>query len=174
MIPVPRFTIEMPELAALSPRKNNELIKAAMRPVLDFHWKRRIPYHFTPPAHAKYKYATRSPKYLSAKIRRYHVGADLVKTGRSRAEMTARARIRIGGTASGGTINGTIEMRFPFRGGTGAQRQVGNRQSITILQMIREVRAISDDEIREIERQIADNYMVLLETDTTKRMYRKV
>lgn len=131
-------------------RHHNRFVKDALGIAMVNHYRNVIPGHFKQDAHAKYGYATRDPKYIRSKIRRYGTGTDLVKTGKSRAYMTHNYTLTIGGAAEGGKrpISATLSMRFPFAGGTGAQREQSSQQRrmIDIRQMIHEMQAMTDAE----------------------------
>ncbi len=171
-IPQISYTLEVPEILVNSARVHNRLVKIVVRQVLEHHWRKRIPEHFKTSAHQKYGYLPRSAKYIRAKARRYGSTVDLVKTGAAKSEMTTRHRITIGGSAMNNDVAGKLTMRFPFPGGTGKKdsRKKGNFRLVDPAQMIREMQAITADELTEINRQIADGYIVLVDTSTSKRM----
>lgn len=172
------FAIEVPKLGEFllgsASRKHNALVKVAVRAVLMHHWRNRIPGHFQRPAHNRYGYAQRNARYRFSKQRKYGSSIDLVRTGRTRHVMTTQSRITVGGQASSGGVTGRLLLRFPFPGGTRRFRRPGSRQAITIEQMAREIETIIPTEVREIEQQIREFYMVLIETDTSKRQRVKV
>lgn len=141
-------------------RLHNAIAKDAVRAVLVEHHRRRIPGHFTRPAHGKYGYAERSPRYRVQKQRKYGSSIDLVRTGRTRQQMTTQRQIAVGGQATAGTIHGRLTLRFPFPGGSLRFRQNSRgRQRVTVEQMAREIRAITPDEITQINREIRGRYV---------------
>lgn len=141
-------------------RLHNSIVKDAVRDVLVEHHRRRIPGHFQRPAHGKYGYADRSPRYRAQKQRRYGSSIDLVRTGRTRQQMTTQRQITVGGQATAGTIRGRLTLRFPFPGGSLRFKQDAlGRQRVTIEQMAREIRAITPDEIQQINREIRGRYV---------------
>lgn len=172
------FSIEVPKLGAFlvekSKRAHNRIVKECVREVLTTHWRKRIPIHFTRPAHQKYGYAERNKRYRIRKQKKYGTSIDLVRTGRTRHAMTTQYRITVGGQASSGGVTGKLQLRFPFAGGTRRFKKPGSRQAITIEQMAREIETITPDEIREINDQVMAAYLKKLETDTSPRQRVKV
>lgn len=141
-------------------RLHNSILKKVVEDVLVTHWRKRIPGHFQRPAHGKYGYADRSPRYRRQKQRKYGSSIDLVRTGRTRQQMTTQRSITVGGQATAGTIRGRLVLRFPFPGGSLRFKPgVGNRQRVSIEQMAKELRAITPDEISQINREIRGRYV---------------
>lgn len=154
-----QLTVDVPtRFADIAVRHHNRFVKDALGIAMVNHFRNVIPGHFKQDAHAKYGYATRDPKYIRSKIKRYGHGTDLVKTGASREYMTHNFTLTLGGAAEGGKrpISATLSLRFPFKGGTGAQRDnsVQQRRTIDIRQMIHEMQAMTDQE----RRKIADDF----------------
>jgi len=164
------YVLEVPAILVNSERIHNSLSRRALRTAIELHHERRIPRHFQQQAHARYGYADRSKRYISAKIRRYGTGTDLVKTGRTKREMTSTRRLSIGGQASTSSLRATLKLRFPFPGGSGRFRNRNGRQAVSVQQMAREVETISAGEMLEIQRQLEDGYAGLVEAETSARM----
>ena len=110
--------IQLPELLLASPRKHQQLVRAAMAEELDYHHRNVIPEHFKASAHQKYNHKDRSPKYIAYKVRRYRTGIDHIASGRTMAELRYKRQIIVSGT--GDTLQGQLKLRLPFGGGTGA------------------------------------------------------
>lgn len=141
-------------------RLHNAIAKDAVRDTLVKHHRRRIPGHFQRPAHGKYGYAQRSPRYRAAKQKKYGSSIDLVRTGRTKQQMTTQRQITVSGQATAGTIRGRLTLRFPFPGGSlRFKAAAGTRQRVTIEQMAREIRTITSDEIQQINRDIRGLYV---------------
>lgn len=166
-------TIDIPKLGELlkgnAARPHNKIAKNAVKHVLREHWSRRIPGHFQRSAHAKYHYATRSPRYRFYKQRKFGSSVDLVRSGRTREVMTSQFQIVIGGNAAGGTLTGKLILRFPFRGGTRRFRKPGSRQAVTIAQMAREIETFTPEEVSQINREVRDRYVFLVNETTGPR-----
>lgn len=165
-------TITLPEWLLASARKHNELVRAAVRAECEHHVRVRLPGHFTQGAAAKYGHRKRTRKYILYKVRKYHTGTDLVKTGRSRTEVPAMAKITVSGSASEGTIRGRIVTRFPFGGGTGMEKDEATRRrlglgppsrirtdGITPAEMRKEVERVIPLEGRESSQRIRAHYI---------------
>lgn len=172
-------------------RAHNKIGKEAVRRALLTHHEKRIPGHFRRGAHQKYGYADRSPSYRHYKQRRYGSSIDLVMTGRTQHAMSSQAQITVGGTASGGTLNGQLKLRFPF--GASAQQAHARRRRgqakgaplsargrrdgkprVTIEQMRREVATVLPSEVQEINRQLRVTYVDLVNSTTGSRQRVKV
>lgn len=172
-MPILSYSLEVPERLVHSDRVHNRLMKVTMREAAEDHWRRRVPGHFTRPAHNKYGYAERSKKYRFYKQRKYGSSIDLVRTGRTRHVMTTQKQIRLGGSATGRGVIARVILRFPFPGGT--QRFKGqSRQRVTIEQMMREIRAITAAEGAEIATFVHGSYVRHVETDTSARQRIKI
>lgn len=157
-------------LARNASRAHNRVAKQAVRDVLTAHWQKRIPLHFTRPAHGRYGYAQRSPRYRFQKQKKFGSSIDLVRTGRTRQQMTSQAQITVAGTATAGTIRGNLTLRFPFPGGgLRFKAAPGTRQRVTIEQMASEIRRITPDEIGQINSEVRDRYVHLVKTTTSAR-----
>lgn len=182
--------IDVPKLGELllgnSGRAHNRIARGALRETLLTHATKRIPGHFTRPAHAKYGYAERSPSYRHFKQKKYHSSIDLVMSGRTKQAMSSQRQIKIGGTAAGGTLKGDLILKFPF--GVAAQAAFARRargQSkgaplaararkdgkprVTIAQMRKEIATIAPNEVSEINKQLRDRYVDLVLTTTGAR-----
>lgn len=168
------YALEVPAMLVKSERIHNALVKRVFRTVIEHHHERRIPRHFQQSAHGRYGYADRSKRYRFAKQKRYGSSIDLVRTGRTRRQMISQRQLTLGGQASTSGLKATLRLRFPFPGGTGRVRNSAGRQKVTIEQMAREIETIAADEMREIQQQIHDGYVVLVETDTSSRQRIKV
>lgn len=169
------YALEVPQMLVASPRLHNAFCKRALRAAIEYHHERRIPLHFQRAAHGKYGYAERSKRYRVAKQKKYGSSLDLVRTGATMRKMTRERQLSIGGQASSSGLRATLRLRFPFpadlsRGGV---RKDG-RPKITAGEMVREIEAITPDELAEIQRQINDVYLVLVDTDASARQRVKV
>jgi|SRR6185437_12493342 len=172
-MPVLVYAMEVPERLVRSDRLHNRLMKDTMRETAQDHWRRRIPGHFQRPAHGKYHYAERSKKYRFYKQRKFGSSIDLVRTGRTRHVMRSQKRIVLGGSATGRGVVARLILRFPFPGGTLRFRD-HSRQRVTLEQMMKEIRTITDDEGREIATFVKEVYVRKVETDTSARQRIKV
>lgn len=154
------FEVDVPRRPEeLARRDHNRFVKESLRECLKEHHEKRIPGHFTKSAHQKYHYIRRSEKYMRWKARRFHSTTDLVKTGASRDQMKT-GRITVGGAAEGGKdINAKLTLRFVFKGGTGRfHRDTPMYRRITILQMHKEIQAMTDDERRAFAEKFSNDY----------------
>ena len=168
------FEIDLPPRLLISDRLHNRFVKEIMRELLMEHWQKRIPIHFTRPAHNRYGYAQRNLKYMKAKARRFHSTTDLVRSGKSKDYMTHYARIRVGGTAAAGDVTGTLELRFPFPGGTGRTRRGNVRTGVMPAQMVKEVAKVVADERAEISSALGKKYVDRVNNDTSPRQQIKI
>lgn len=162
MIPGTQVTLMLPEQLLVSNRLHNKLVKELVREELQKHHKVRIPQHFQRSATKKYGYAKRISRrgrlsYYAWKQKKYGSNRDLVKTGDSEREMKAHGQVTVAGAATGGNIDGRLKMRFNWRGGTGrvrSQRGFG----VGPEQMVKEVQAMTPDEVAEVSLAINLNY----------------
>jgi hypothetical protein len=159
-IPQFSFLFEWPE--DISERRHNQFAKQAMRVVLEkYHGdKRGFPRHFTRQGRKLYDYLPRKPKYERWKQRKYGTGSiDIVKRGRTRQWMTSAYRLTVGGTAANRTLNGTLKLTFPFKGGSGRFKKPNSRGAITIQRLILELQRFADDEPRLLAQWFREEYM---------------
>lgn len=70
--------------------KGSEIILEAVEEAANYHHTGILPRHFTPAAHDRYGYATRSKAYLKKK----GGNPDLVRTGAMKAELLSKAAFR--------------------------------------------------------------------------------
>lgn len=182
--------IDVPKLGELllgnASRAHNKIAKDTLRRVLLTHATRRIPLHFTRPAHQRYGYAQRSARYRVIKQKKYHSTIDLVMTGRTKDAMSTQRTITVGGTAAGGNLRGDLKLRFPF--GAAAQQAWARRAKgkskgaplsararrdgkprVTIAQMRKEIATIAPAEVSEINHELRDRYVDLVKTTTGAR-----
>lgn len=165
-------SVTLPEWLIASPRTHNRLVRTAVEAECKNHIAKRLPGHFTQGAAAKYKHQKRKPKYIRYKIRRFHTGTDLVKSGATRAHVPQVAKIAMSGSASEGTIRGRITSRLPFGGGTGrtlddaARRRMGlgapsrmPTDGVTPAQMIKELKAVTREETKDMSNNIRRDYI---------------
>lgn len=113
--------ISFPEMLTASPRTHNRFVREATIEALQFHHRERMPGHFVQAAAAKYGHMKRNPAWIKYKVRHYRTGIDLVRTGKTKADVLAHGRITMSGSAAAETIRGRLTMRLPFGGGTGRQ-----------------------------------------------------
>lgn len=112
--------VELPErpVEISSPRVWNKINRDAMLFALAYHHRKHMPRHFDRDARSRYRYTPRQPGYVRSKQKRFKKGGlDLVFTGATRDSIVKPAgwkSRRIGGTAVGGNLKGTLEYRFSF------------------------------------------------------------
>jgi hypothetical protein len=165
-------SVTLPEWLLASARKHNELVRKAVNAECEYHVKVRLPGHFTQGAAQKYGHKKRTRKYIESKVRRYHTGTDLVKTGTTRSSVPSGARIVMSGSASEGTITGKIKSRLPFGGGTGRTLDEAARRrmnlgaptrtptaGVTPADMVAELKRIIPAESREMSARIKAHYL---------------
>lgn len=177
-------TLEVPaRFEDITKRHHNRIAKDAVRNVLEYHWKHRIPLHFRQDARGRYGYKPRSEKYKALKNRRFRSRRDLVLTGASEERMKREHRITVGGTAEKGTLTGTLivafswvkrvqaafakKARFARRLGVSADALEPSKPrakpSVTIQDMKREIQRMTPDEIKDVAAQFRAEYMRLAE-----------
>lgn len=143
------WVIEVPQRSAdLARRHHNKYAKEALGEAVE-KWhqhKQGFPEHFTRAAREKFNHFPRTARYKRYKQRRYHSTIDLVKTGRTKRRMLSQWKLRLGGSATGGNLNVTLVLSFPFKGGTGSFRKEGTTQSVTIEKMITELQRFDEDD----------------------------
>lgn len=114
-------TIEVPEMLVASPRKHQQLVRAALVEELERHHRETMPKHFEAGNATKYRHAPRTEKYRKIRRERYGSDVDLVKTRRTLKAILGSHQVKVSGSANAGTIRGRLSMRLPFGGGTGRQ-----------------------------------------------------
>lgn len=157
MVPIMEAVITMPEMLdqefsdrSRINRLHAKVCKEALTKTLQLHHKKRIPQHFDAWKQEKYNYAPRSPVTDLKKLRRPGGGADLVKTGRTKREMTQRMQVRHGGSASTGQITSTGVLRWPPGFKTPDAGRVNRGQMIIEIQTFteREQAEVAEDFMR--------------------------
>lgn len=159
-IPQFSFLLEWPE--DISDRRHNQFAKQAMRVTLErYHGdKQGFPRHFGRGARKLYDYLPRNPKYVKWKQKKYGTGGlDMVKRGRTRQWMLSAYRLTVGGTAASKTLNATLRLTFPFKGGSGRFRKPQSRGAVTIQRLILELQRFADDEPRLMAQWFHEEYM---------------
>jgi hypothetical protein len=73
----------------------------------------RIPDHFNFHRQKKYSYKKRSQATIARKRKGGRDPSDLVKSRKTKISVTGMGTIRVGGSATGGKITGTLTMRMP-------------------------------------------------------------
>ena len=121
---LPQFsaTMELPQMLDPSAggksrvnRIHSKAVKTAMRETLIDHHRKRMRGHFRQTNRNKYRHYERTTVTKRTKRRRYHSITDLVASGRTRDKMVrAYDRLRVGGSAEGGAVTGTMSFKFPF------------------------------------------------------------
>ncbi len=145
LIPDFFYVFEWPQ--DISDRRHNQFAKVAMRKTMERHHEEHIPRHFRRENTKLYDHKPRKPQYVRYKQRRWGQGGmDLVKRGRTRQWMTSAYKLTVGGSASDRTLNATLKLTFPFKGGSGRFRKAHSRGAITIRQMIHEMQTFANDE----------------------------
>lgn len=185
-IPIMTVELTLPRDPALFQRDHNRFMRAAMTAAAEYHWRQHMPRHFQKFAAAKYGYVPRSKKYNDRKIKIVGHQIDNVLSGRSRREVTSKRTITA--TPKGARL----KMVLPIKGGTGnlldqaaaarlfaagkrqqkgfTARQVNSQKSI--IARVKELEAISADEIRANSRVIHDEYHRQATAPDTKRRIR--
>ncbi len=158
--------IEIPEnVYDVSGRTHNRLVREALREQARHHGQVRLRRHFQKGNAERYGHQARDPKYEAMKRRYLGFVLDLVRLTRGRVASKdyvtdpANQRITISGAAEGGKskITATLKTRFPFYGGSGRARHAGS--NVTIAQMVSEVQRFAQDEVEEINADLAEGYM---------------
>jgi hypothetical protein len=148
---IPKFVwvIDVPERSAdLARRWHNKYAKEALRETIE-KWhghERGFKKHYRRDARQRYRHWPRTPRYLKYKQRKFKSTVDQVLTGRSRRKMTSEWRIRLGGSAEGKNLSGTLILRFPFKGGTGRFRHANTHQAVTIDRLIIELQRFDEED----------------------------
>jgi hypothetical protein len=121
-------------------RIHNQALKKAVRTVLRYHHRRRIPKHFRPDA--KYKYDHKRRTGRTNKLKRIKTGQaiDLIKSSRTRQRMTRMIdNIRVGGSAAKhGSVVGRMTLSFPF---PVRSRNEADSRTVTMRDMMQEIEA---------------------------------
>ena len=151
LIPDFFYVFEWPQ--DISDRRHNQFAKVAMREAIAKYHEKQVPRKFKRDARQRYGYKPRGKKYERYKQRKYGNGSiDMVKTGRTRRWMTSAYKLTVGGTASDRSLNATLKLTFPFKGGSGSlaasrfgkgRRANGAR---VIAQLISEMQRFANDE----------------------------
>lgn len=143
------WVIEVPERPGdLARRYHNKYAKEALGEAVE-KWhqhKQGFGEHFKQGNRQKFNHAPRTEKYKRYKLRRYRSIVDLIKTGRTQRRMLSQWKLRLGGSATGGNLNVTLVLTFPFKGGTGSFRKEGTHQQVTIENMIKELQRFDEDD----------------------------
>lgn len=159
-IPQFAFLLEWPE--DISDRRHNQFAKQAMRVTLEKYHASKTGFrrHFTREGRRLYDYQPRKVQYEQWKQKKYGNGSiDMVKTGRTRQWMQSAYRLTVGGTAANRSLNGTLKLTFPFKGGSGRFRKAQSRGAITITRLILEMQRFADDEPRQLAADFHAEYM---------------
>jgi len=172
LLPTFFYVFEWPN--DISDRRHNQFAKIAMRKVMERHHAEHVPRHFKRENARLYDHLPRKPKYVRYKQRRWGQGGmDLVKRGRTRQWMTSAYKLSVGGTAVARTLNATLKLTFPFKGGSGRFRKAQSRGSVTIQQMIAEMERFANDEPRKLAEWFLRYYMEQVEQFRATRKRRR-
>lgn len=172
LLPIPIIVLDVPTWPGelTQNRLHNKFGKKAVRKALEYHLKEIIPKHFKRDARQRYTYKRRNPQYVRSKQFWYHKGGmDLVKTGKSRKLMPAKARIIVSGITTANTLQGRLKMRFPFPGGTGKRKKPWMGSSVSVAQMVKEMETITTSEKVTLKNVFRDEYFRLLNDHASKR-----
>ena len=120
-IPTIQFEVDISAFLADAPKQDRDLNRMAKDSILeeaaDYH-KQHFPSHFSREARTKYHHRPRGRGYMAMKRRVFHSITDLIKTGRTEAQMTRTYQSRVGGSwTGGGEVHATLIYRFPFPAG---------------------------------------------------------
>jgi hypothetical protein len=182
--------IELPEILLRSERTHNRFVRTALEDNAGFHHKNVMREHFRPEAKDRYGHAPRSDKYRKWKTRRWGADVDLFKTGRTKNAILGTAKVLTSGSASSETLRTRLLMRLPFGGGTGEQmddaskglpvspkklaefrakldsmHQARGRTGVTPAQMVKELQAVTAEEIKAANKRIGARYVELIKTE---------
>jgi hypothetical protein len=171
LIPIMEAVVELPELMVSSKgrvaRVINRAIREALKKEMLFHHKRRIPEHFNRFRQRKYGYQKRSERVERIKGRRSQ--ADLVKSGRTKREMTKTMSIRFPRTGQAGvSILGTLRWPPGFRLNRSALK------GITAEVMADEISRWTSREERVAASHVRDNFVEFLEQNLSRRAKLKI
>lgn len=155
MLPALSASIDFPDVnVAIATQRQASL--DAVRAMAFYHHRNHIPRHFEAGAASRYGYAPRGAKYKAAKLRRYGSSVDLVKTGRTRDEMTRNAAIDVSRNTAG-EVEATIRLQFPWTVSSKYYRPAIGR-AVTVRQMADEIAAITPDEMQTLANVYAAEY----------------
>ena len=176
MLPVLTAILELPEM--LDPdgpansrvnRIHSRAVKTSLRRTLGLHHKVRIPQHFRRDARHRYRYHERKRVTKRIKRKRYHSITDLVKTGATKRKMIAGFEsIRVGGSTEGGTVTGTMRLRFPF-----PTSNEWRGDGVTPDKMAEEIARFTDEETKQVANQFKAFYVDEINKNLTSRRVRK-
>jgi len=158
--------VELPELMVAPKGRIARVIaqatKEALRREMMFHHKRRIPDHFNRFRQRKYGYKDRSER--TEAIKRQRNQADLVKSGKTKREMTSKISIRFPRTGQGGvSILGALRWPAGFRVNAAAA------QGVTPQVMADEISRWTPREERTAADHVRDNFVEFLEKNLSRR-----
>jgi hypothetical protein len=111
---------------------------------------------------------------VKAKIKRYHSGIDMVKTGRTKRWMTSAYRLSVGGTAVANTLTAVLKLTFPFKGGSGRFRKWRGKPAIKIRRLILEMQRFAPDEPELLAGWFLEEYMRQVEEFRRGRQRKRV
>ena len=121
----PVWYMDVPTRAAdLSRRLHNKFAKEAIRETIEDYHDRKSGFakHWRRDARQRYNHKPRNPKYQAIKAKKYRSTIDIKKTGLTEQKMLSEWKVTSGGNAGDKTLNVTLIVRFPFKGGTGSFR----------------------------------------------------
>lgn len=173
-IPVMTVTLVQPD-PRLMLRAHNRALRAAYRVAAEYHRDRHIRRHFEAFAPAKYGYLRRTARYQKYKANVYGSTLDLVKTGATRAALTAPGAGVIRATPKGSTLS----LKLPIKGGSGRIQSAAARQRLgrkalsrkgriavtNVLARVAEVEAIAPDEINTLRKVVETAYAKHVEAE---------
>lgn len=186
-VPITIITVTMPRDPALFTRDHNRFARAANVAAARYHFDKHISRHFEDFAGAKYGYWKRTKGYLKRKKKIVGNKPDMVFSGKTK-RMVLSSEPTIRATPKGSTLI----LRLPIAGGTGkvldadaaarlfaagkrknkgfTQRQVNSQ--VQIQRRVKELQAVSPDEVRKLMQVRADEYTRLANEPGVRRRIR--
>lgn len=177
---LPRISavLELPERPRdLAQRTHNRITKEAVRETLEYMHKTTIEDRFSAGAASKYEHFKRNPDYLKRKLKRKGSAIDLIYSGKTKRHMTGKNyQIRVGGSASGGDIKGTLSMKFPFaaQARKKALKKGERYRNARTVEMAKELSRFTDPQAKEAVAKFNEIYADKLRGVNAGRKRRKI
>lgn len=165
-IPIMEAVVELPELMVSSKgrvaRVINQATREALKKEILLHHRRRIPDHFNRFRQGKYRYQPRSERTRQIKQKLHK--ADLVRSGKTKSQMTRNITIRFPRTGGQGvSILGILKWPPGFRFNRAASR------GVTPQVMADEISRWTLREEHDAANHIRDDFVEFLEQNLSRR-----
>ena len=182
VIPQPTVTIELPEILDSGRAFTiayNKVLRTTVKTVLERHHRKTSPSHFTAANKRQYDHQTRSKRTNYNKRTLTQGVVDLVKTGKTKARMTAAKSATVRGSGSPGSksvgrpgVVARITNKFPFpvvRGGSGP-----SKDKVNPWQMAVEIERSTPGQRRAMVRHFTSLYVKGMKKKLSKRIKKRL